>query len=115
MSNKPSVVNSVILNTETDSAPVELNDQGSNIGFAIVGVICPAAAANATYALQGQADGTWRAVTDKDGNAVEITFTLNAYVWLDPAITAGFDEVRLVGTVAEGADRTFKFVKRGVQ
>lgn len=115
MSNKPNVVNSVILNTESNSAPVVLNENGSNIGFAVVGIICPAAAANATYALEGKADGTWRAITDKDGTVVEVTCTVNNYVWLDPAITAGFEEVRLTGSAAETGDRTFKFVKRGVQ
>lgn len=81
-----------------------------------MGIVLPAAATNTEFSLQGDfGDGTLRDIQAADGTALTVSFTADAYVWLDPAITAGCQAVALAGSGNEAAERSFIFVVREVE
>ena len=113
--NNPAVKNVTILNTATESSVFDMNPLGSGNGKAVVGVLFPAALTGTLLNVQGEVgDGVYRAITDKDGNVLQVSKTDNAIAWIDPAATAGCRSIRLVSDAAEGADRTIGILFRAV-
>lgn len=100
----------VIANAATASAALDL---GSGT---VCGIYIPSSftGTSITFTSALTFTGTYAPVKDGAGAAVSKTVAAGDYVYLDPAIFAGIQYIKVVSGSAEGAARTVTFAVRPV-
>ena len=104
-------IDSVILNTETDSAIADLE------GFVVVGLLIPTITSQAlTFKVAKTRTGTYYTVKSQDASTA---FTITASVGAcaiecnDLEALKGYRFIKIISAGAQGADRTFTWIVKG--
>jgi hypothetical protein len=95
------VVTATITSGQTVSAVVDLG------AAKVYGLICPAALTGTSLSIQGASTsgGTYTTLKNMAAAAVTFPFVANQAYYVDSAITAGFEFIKIASSGAEGADR----------
>ncbi|WP_316234656.1 hypothetical protein [Bradyrhizobium sp. SZCCHNR1020] len=106
-------VNATILNGQALSAEVAFGDRVP------VGLVVPAAFDGTALTFQVSTDGgtTWSEFYDASGNEVTVTVAPGRYIYLDPTVWIGVNDIKVrSGTAAmptnQTSDRVLTFVTR---
>lgn len=101
-----------IYQTVTIDESATTSDALSLSRLTLVGLITPAAltGASITFKAASSADGTYRTLTDSDGNALTVAVSADKHIALDPSAFIACDNIQLVSNQTEVAERVVTLV-----